>query len=238
MLLALLIGLCAWAAGVHPAAAERARASAKHGAKRSKASCLRELRRLGVRFREVQRRGIDIAVRVTGDIGGVTYKGYAKGKPLDLDCSLVVSLAHMGPYLNALGITRATYSSSYQRRRVRGSKRWSRHSFGLALDVHAFTGDDLGVLSVRDDYEQGLGDNSDCVGQPLTQGGAILRALYCQLERSGGFHSILTPDYDAGHYNHFHIEAEPWVDRQTVAPPAEPLGSELPIIAGSRTLGE
>lgn len=179
---------------------------------RSASSCLRALKRLKVEYSEVKRRGIAIGVRVRGSIGGVTYQGYKK-KPLILDCSLVVSLAEMGPHLTAHGIQRATYSSSYQRRRVRGSKRWSKHSFGLAIDVHALMGDELGKVTVRDDYEQGLGDNENCLGQPLTQGGAILRDIHCHFEASGKFHSILTPDYDAGHYNHFHIEAEPWAER-------------------------
>jgi hypothetical protein len=184
----------------------------KRKRKRSAGSCLRELKRHKVRYTRAKRRGIAIAVRVRGPIAGVEYRGY-KRKALILDCSLVVSLARMGPHLTAQGITRATYSSAYQRRRVRGSKRWSKHSFGLAIDVHAFMGDELGKLTVRDDYEQGLGDDDDCIGKPLTRGGAILRTLHCQFEQSGAFHYILTPDYDAGHYNHFHIEADPWAER-------------------------
>lgn len=167
---------------------------------------------LGVRYQTVTREGIDIAVQVSGDIAGVTYRGYRKG-PLVLDCSLVVSLAAMGRRMQEHGIERATYSSSYQRRKVRGSDRWSRHSFGLALDVHVFAGEELGKLTVKDDYEQGLGDEVDCVGQPLTRSGAILRTLACQFERSEHFRMLLTPDSDAAHYNHFHIEALPWVER-------------------------
>ena len=196
--------------------------------KRRAKSCLKTLDRLGVEYSRVKRRGIDIGVEVSGAIGGVTYEGYRK-KPLVLDCSLVVSLAVAGRYLGQHGITRATYSSSYQRRKVRGSDRWSRHSFGLALDVHVFTGDDLGTLRVRDDYEQGLGDEVDCVGQPLTQGGAILRALACQFERSELFRMVLTPDSDAAHYNHFHIEALPWSERPDIATSLKRLG-----LAGAR----
>lgn len=193
-----------------PASAQKR--AQKKAEQRSAASCLRKLDRLQVQYAQVKRQGIDIGVRVRGAIGGVQYNGYKK-KPLILDCSLVASLAEMGPHLTAHGIQRATYSSAYQRRRVRGSKRWSKHSFGLALDVHAFMGDELGKLTIRDDYEQGLGDNRDCIGAPLTQGGAILRTVHCHFEQSGKFHSILTPDYDAGHYNHFHIEAKPWAER-------------------------
>ncbi len=199
----------------HLAVAQSARTGKRAGttAKRTPSSCLRELKRLGVKYSKVKRKGIEIAVRVRGDIGGVRYRGYNKKKSLDLDCSLVVTLAHMGPYLTAQGIQRATYSSAYQRRRVRGTSRWSKHSFGLALDIHEFSGDKLDVLRVKDDYEQGLGDDQNCIGTPLTPGGTILRTLHCQFRDSGRFHSILTPDYDAGHYNHFHVEADPWSRR-------------------------
>jgi hypothetical protein len=177
--------------------------------------CLGELERLGVAHEPAQRRGIDVGVLVLGDIGGVSYRGYQK-KPLVLDCSLVVSLAHMGPFMTAHGIERVTYSSAYQRRKVRGSDRWSKHSYGLAIDIHSLSGEELGTLQVKDDYEQGLGDDMDCLGEPLTQGGAILRALHCQILHAELFDSVLSPDYDAGHYNHFHLEARPWNERASL----------------------
>jgi hypothetical protein len=74
---------------------------------------------------------------------------------------------------------------------------------------------------VRADYEQGLGDRWDCAGGALTEAGAILRALVCQLVGSGLFRVVLTPDFDADHYNHFHLEARPWrerADRDPAAP--------------------
>jgi hypothetical protein len=187
-------------------------------------ACLRELERLGVAHEPAQRRGIDVGVLVLGDIGGVSYRGYRKA-PLVLDCSLVVSLAHLGPFMTAHGIERVTYSSAYQRRKVRGSDRWSKHSFGLAIDIHSFSGEELGTLQVKDDYEQGLGDDIDCIGQPLTQGGAILRALHCEIARAELFDSVLTPDYDAGHYNHFHVEVLPWGER---APASLPVVADRP----------
>lgn len=179
-------------------------------------SCLRELDRLGVSYEPVERRGIDVGVEVLGGIGGVRYVGYRK-RPLVLDCSLVVSLARIGPYMTAHGIEQVRYSSAYQRRKVRGSDRWSKHSFGLAIDIHSFSGEALGTLQVKNDYEQGLGDAIDCIGQPLTQGGAILRTLDCQFTRGELFDSVLTPDYDAAHYNHFHLEALPWNERAPAA---------------------
>lgn len=178
------------------------------------ASCLAALDALGVAHTRTKRRGIDVAVEVHGLVGGVELRAFAGPEPLVLDCSLVVSLARAGGIFRAHGIERITYSSAYQRRNVRGTGRPSRHSFGLAIDVHSFALDDgERVAVVKADYEQGLGDDLDCVGEPLTELGRVLRGVDCGLASSGLFRVVLTPDYDADHYNHFHIEALPWGER-------------------------
>lgn len=174
--------------------------------------CHAELERRGIAFRPTTRPGIAIAVEITGPLGGVAWTSAAR-VPLVIDCSLAVSLDEAGPYLRALGVERAGWSSAYSRRTVRGTTRPSKHSFGLAIDVARFTTRDAGDLTVALDYEQGLGDQVDCLGQPLTQGGAILKVMQCQLVRSGLFHLVLSPDYDDAHHDHFHLEALPWVER-------------------------
>ncbi len=176
-------------------------------------SCWAALRGLGVKAKRAHAFGVTDAVEIPETLGAVTYRGYGKQKTLIIDCSLALSLAIAAPYFAAQGITRVRYSSAYQRRFIRGTKRLSRHSFGLAIDLHTFSGDELGTLTVRDDYEQGLGDNSNCLGDPLTENGLILRKLWCQLSSSKLFRIILDPDFDADHYNHFHVEALPWSER-------------------------
>ena len=188
------------------------------------AECLRALDRLGVAYRRVERRGIAIAVEVRGRLGGIEYRSYS-GEALVLDCSLVQSLASAGSMLRARGIERVNYSSAYQRRNIRGTSRPSRHSFGLAIDVHTFVLAGETVAVIKSDYEQGLGDAGDCVGEPLTELGGLLRAVECDLVRSDLFRALLTPDFDPDHYNHFHLEALPWSER---ARPEADLASARP----------
>ncbi len=173
--------------------------------------CKDELTARGVAWKKASRSGIANAVEITGPLGGVVMA--ASDHVLVIDCSLAVSLAEAGRYLAALGIDHVTFSSAYARRNVRGTNRPSKHSYGLAIDVHTFSGPDLGSLRIDRDYEQGLGDTVDCVGLPLTQGGAVLKVLQCQLVRSGLFHLVLSPDYDDAHHDHFHLEVKPWGDR-------------------------
>lgn len=176
-------------------------------------ACYERLDELGVDWKPARpRKGIKLPVEVTGALGGVTYATWGP-RALILDCSLVYSLALAGGYFVEAGITRATYSSAYERRNVRRTKRPSNHSYGLALDVHAVSGPHAGKLELDDDFEQGLGDGADCVGDPLTTGGWVLKLLHCRLERSGLFRIVLSPDYDQDHHNHFHVEALPWATR-------------------------
>lgn len=183
--------------------------------------CLAELDARHVSWKKASRPGIQIPVEITGPIGGIELT--SEDQPLVIDCSLAVSLDEAGRYLRGLGITKATFSSAYSRRKVRFTDHWSKHSFGLAIDVHTFTSADLGTMRVDRDFEQGLGDEVDCVGAPLTQAGAVLEILKCQLVRSGLFHLVLTPDYDDAHHDHFHLEAKPWAERPE-------LRSSLPAI--------
>lgn len=182
------------------------------GGERSAASCYQALDELGVAYAKKKEKGVALAVEVRGPLGGVSYRAY-NGKPLVIDCSLVVSLALSGPFLAEEGIDKVTFSSATQRRNIRGTSRPSNHSFGLALDIHTFSGDDLDLV-VRDDYEQGFGDEVDCIGMTYTDAGRALRTMMCQFTRSGLFRSVLSPDYDDDHYNHFHLDVLPWAERR------------------------
>jgi hypothetical protein len=179
--------------------------------------CTAALTARKVAWKPASRPGIAHAVEITGSLGGVTLS--SPSGPLVIDCSLAVSLDEAGRYLRDAGIGAAMFSSAYSRRNVRGTNRPSKHSFGLAIDVHAFSGPELGTIHVDRDYEQGLGDAVDCLGRPLTEGGAVLKLLQCQLVRSGLFRVVLSPDFDDAHHDHFHLEVKPWSERAAVRAP-------------------
>jgi hypothetical protein len=201
-----------------PVKLEAARSAAEKARSEPLGGCTAALTARKVAWKPASRPGIAHAVEITGRLGGV--KVTSPNEPLVIDCSLAISLDEAGRSLRGLGIDTATFSSAYSRRMVRGTNRPSKHSYGLAIDVAAFSGPELGTLWVERDYEQGLGDYADCVGRPLTQGGATLKQLQCQLARSGLFHLVLTPDFDDAHHDHFHLEARPWAERAAVRAPS------------------
>jgi hypothetical protein len=159
--------------------------------------------------------GVEMPVEVMGPLGGVTYRTGRRDKTLILDCSLVYSLALAGRYFVDEGLTSAVYSDSYERRFVRGTTRWSKHSFGLALDVHRWQSqrDPSLRLAVEDDYQTGLGRGRDCIGHPGSERARSLRTLWCRLTRSELFRLVLDPDFDEDHRDHFHIQAPAWHER-------------------------
>ena len=171
--------------------------------------CYDELDARGVKYHRIKQKGIELAVEIDGPLGGVTY--HASDRALWLDCSLAVSRDEAGPYMTALGITDAHFSSSFSKRNVRGTHKPSKHSYALAIDIHSF-----GDMKVADDFEQGLGDALDCIGAAMTEAGQTLSTLRCQLVHSGLFRLVLTPDYDDAHHNHYHLEARRWSDRPTL----------------------
>ena len=90
----------------------------------------------------------DEGVSVLPRGGGTSQAGQAVNESLVIDCSLAVSLGEAGRYLRGLGIDKATFSSAYSRRNVRGTNRPSKHSFGLAIDAGQHC--DLGMRGVAD----------------------------------------------------------------------------------------
>ncbi len=185
--------------------------------------CTAELDARKVHWKRARRPGIANAVEVTGPLGGVTLT--SSDQPLVIDCSLAVSLDEAGRYLRGLGLDRAAFSSAFAQRNVRNTNQPSKHSYGLAIDLHTFTSSDrdTGTLRVDRDYEQGLGDEVDCVGRPQTTAGATLKILQCQLVRSGLFYLVLSPDYDSDHRDHFHLEVKPWPERTALRSPVPAL---------------
>ncbi len=199
-----------------PAAAERSKPP-RSSKPAPLGACTAALTARKVAWKPAARPGIAHGVEITGPLGGVKLS--SPTGPLVIDCSLAVSLDEAGRYLRNAGVDAVTFSSAYSRRLVRGTNRPSKHSYGLAIDIHTFSGPELGSISVDRDYEQGLGDSVDCLGRPLTQGGATLKLLQCQLARSGLFYLVLSPDYDDAHHDHFHIEVKPWSERTAVRAP-------------------
>ena len=91
-------------------------------------------------------------------------------------------------------VERVEHLGAYSCRRLygRGSGRWSEHASGNALDVAAFVLDDGRRISIATDW---AGDG---------EGAVFLRRA--RDEACGVFGTVLSPDYNAAHADHFHLD--------------------------------
>lgn len=92
------------------------------------------------------------------------------------------------------GVKRIETMGSYSCRRVNSAKtgRWSEHAHGEAVDIGGFTLDDGSRVMIEDDFLK-----ADKRGEFLRR----VRDKACGL-----FSTTLSPDYNALHHNHLHID--------------------------------
>lgn len=153
-------------------------------------------------------------IEVQGALGAVRLVPRA-GRAPQMDCGLARALVEASPIFQELGVHTLYFSGAYDHRMRRDRNQLSQHAHGLAIDVHVL-GTDRGDLDVTRDFEAGVGRWRDivpgegvleaCIGRPRTTAGHDLRALVCRLKLHSAFRVIATPDDDADHRDHLHLE--------------------------------
>jgi hypothetical protein len=145
-------------------------------------------------------------VRIDGAIGGVSFPKERQGAPLYVSCELAVRLPAVAAVLRAHRVREAVVLSAWRRQ-----PRTSFHTFGLALDLSRFVRDDGSVLDVERDFVRDP-EHRTCDGvdrAPAAEPGAALRALACDLADRAGLSTVITPEYNEGHRDHFHVDVRP-----------------------------
>ena len=179
--------------------------------------CLRWLEEHRLDFVPVDIGEVRTPVEVRGPLPSVALVPRA-GRPAQMDCSLARALAEAAPIFDELGVRALYFSGAYDHRYRRDSPRLSQHAHGLAIDVHAVATAD-GDLEIARDFEAGVGAwrhlvpgegaLEACIGAPRTARGRALRTLACRLKLHSAFRAIATPDDDADHRDHLHLETFP-----------------------------
>ena len=147
---------------------------------------------------------IEGPVRLNSPMHGVSYR-YVENDaptPMFMSCQLALAMDDLAAYLSELGIVEVAHIGTYNCREIAGSDSLSMHGLGLALDIASFTDADGVVYSVLDDWEDG-------VEPPRTEKGILLYEVAHQMIERGLFNIVLTPEYNAAHDNHFHIDLTP-----------------------------
>ena len=188
-------------------------------------ACLDELSKRHIPFsREEPKRGVKIPVRLGGKVGGVLFRTDYPDRerpsvPWEVfDCRLVLSLDDFSVLLREHSIAEVRIFSAWRP----PAKSWPmsewgrRHQGALAVDVRELRKDTGEVLNVLQDFHGRLGaaQCTPTAPQPAPDSAEAreLHALVCGAAEAHVFNSILTPNYNPEHRNHFHLELTPDVD--------------------------
>lgn len=184
------------------------------------ASCHAELRRRNIPFRvEATAPGVKIPIRFTGPVAGVLYRSDLPDKqrahaPWEVfDCRLALSVADFSAILKRHDVHEVRIFSAWRPPPKRaGSAPARRHPGALAMDVRALKRSSGADLVVLDHFDGRLGEKvCDANRQPESADARELLAIVCEVAGAHVFNSILTPNYDSQHQNHFHLELTPSV---------------------------
>lgn len=193
-----------------PVVAKSSKASRAAGL--STAQCLAEVskRKLGVTRFKGAKAGVAAPVRVTGPLNGVRFVTPGSKSPYGiLDCRLALALGDLAEVLKKHDVVEVRVDNMYRpRAHLPGKKKPSQHSYGLAIDMTRFKLQDGTELVVERDFEGAIGEPVCGAGARAELGPAAskLRDLICDVARSELFHHILTPNHDAAHKDHFHLD--------------------------------
>lgn len=167
-------------------------------------------RKLGVTRVKGAATGVALPVRVTGPIEGVKFLTPGKKSPYGiLDCRLALALADLAIVLRRHDVVQVQVDNMYRpRAHLPGKKKPSQHSYGLAIDLTRVKRADGTELIVERDFHGAIGEPVCGVSAraELSDDASALRNLICDVARSGTFHHILTPNHDAAHRDHFHLD--------------------------------
>ncbi len=195
--------------------------------------CVAELTRRGVAFTPVEDAlGVLAPVRLPRGVGGVTYRTAVPEvqratSPFDVfDCRLVLALSDFSKILVTHDIDEVVMFSAWRppaKRFWPAGKVGTRHPGALAIDAAKFGK----RLAPGEDPKQRvwlevLGDFHGTLGAPACGAGAAaptqdspaareLRSIVCETADQHLFTSILTPNFNRAHANHFHLEVTPGV---------------------------
>jgi len=100
-------------------------------------------------------------------------------------------------------IVEVAHIGTYNCRVIGGTNTLSRHGYGDALDIAAFITRDGTEYNVVEHWEHGVTSNFRTVE------GQMLYELSREIYNRQIFNYVLTPEFNAAHDNHFHIDLTP-----------------------------
>jgi hypothetical protein len=193
-----------------------------HYAALDRPACEAELARRSIAFeRAPEVWNVMAPVWLKGPLHGVTIRskylvpGGRHARMEIMGCRLVLALDDFSALLAEHDITEVLHLSAFRSRKEGGCTpkyNGKQHCAGLALDVASLRRRDGTVIDVQRDFHGRVGLATCVEGAAPVKPGAgaeLLWGLVCDAARKGIFHVMLTPNYNAQHHNHLHLEITP-----------------------------
>jgi hypothetical protein len=156
--------------------------------------------------------GIADPITVQTPINGIAYRYNGSTTPrtsLYGDCSLIKSLAQAASHMRARDITTLVDIGVYNYRCIDQTKTppnctMSQHAYAKAIDIAAFVDKAGTKYTVLTDWVIDSGATCSSGSEPGKD--TFLHEVICALKAADVWNIVLTPNYNAAHRNHFHVD--------------------------------
>jgi len=150
---------------------------------------------------------VEDALYVLSPVHGVELQYYngEETERVAAACNMAHALVDTLDDVAERDVIAAQHYGTYVCRVIAGTSTLSRHAYGDAIDFYGFEFDDGTAYTLIDDWEH---DTS----HPVTSGGIFLYEAAYRWYDNDFWNIILTPNYNAAHDNHFHVDLTPYAD--------------------------
>lgn len=140
---------------------------------------------------------IDTPVLLASPIHNIDFRetGRRLAENVLVSCEMARAVDAMARVMEELDVVEVEHVGTYNCRGIAGSTRLSAHAEGKALDIKGFERTTGTPVSVLNDWNGRSKEKR-----------AFLRTLVKKLRATGMFRTILTPDSNAAHRDHLHLE--------------------------------
>lgn len=185
--------------------------------------CLGVLESLGVAYLSGPATpGVVTPVTVSLPLHGMAFRYVLREVPRTewlMDCELALSLFRMAEVLATYGVVEVADIGLYNYRCIDQTadppgcpgSRLSEHAHATAIDIAGLTFGSASYASVSSDWV--IDENeATCGAETESAMDALLHRIVCELGANGIFSTYLTPNYNAAHRSHWHLDLMPGGD--------------------------